>query len=223
MSISPADIDTISKAASTNFKQKLISGTGRITYSLIYNSLSYLERPLSVILETHRQNSYIPGMKKILFLALVFSLVPHAAKTVEAQLAEPRSMQLIVNLDREISGLLDAYLEAVPECPVHPDTPVRLWVLDLAWLRADAAIDEAETLLYGSLPSDSAAEAWTSYLASSIEYLNVFSEIQRTYHQTAVPESTICIELENSILYTDSVWRTDEIKLFELFAKEEMQ
>ncbi len=152
---------------------------------------------------------------------LFLSLVTAVGYTSEVRIPEPQVMQFIVNFDREISGLLDAYLEAVPECPVYPDTPVRLWVLDLAWIRADAAINEAEAL--GSVFSDSTAEAWSSYLNSSKEYLRVFSDIQKTYHQTGVPECSVCIELENRLLIADSLWRIDETELFELFTEEDNQ
>jgi len=158
---------------------------------------------------------------KTIFFILILVLIPAEGHSAETSIPEPQVMQFIVNFDREISGLLDAYLEAVPECPVYPDTPVRLWVLDLAWIRADAAISEAETLI--TLFSDSTAEVWSSYLNSSMEYLRVFSNIQRTYHQTAVPESTLCINLENALLITDSLWRVDEMEFFELFMKEENQ
>jgi len=160
-------------------------------------------------------------MMKILFLILVLVLLPADGYTASSSIPEPEIMQFIVNFDREISGLLDAYLEAVPECPVYPDTPVRLWVLDLAWIRADAAITEAETLK--TVFSDSTEEVWLSYLDSSSEYLMVFSVIQRTYHQEEVPESSVCIELENALLIADSIWRIDEMKLFELFTEEESQ
>lgn len=152
---------------------------------------------------------------------MILLFLPVEAQTSETGIPEPHIMQFIVNFDREISGLLDAYLEAVPECPVYPDTPVRLWVLDLAWIRADAAINEAESLR--AVFPDSIAEVWSSYLNSSKEYLRVFSVIQRTYHQIDVPESSICLELEHELLIADSIWRIEEINLFELFTEEEDQ
>lgn len=176
---------------------------------------------LFVILETYRQNSYICITMKTILLILILALLPVEGNTAEVRIPEPQVIQFIVNFDREISGLLDAYLEAVPECPVYPDTPVRLWVLDLAWIRADAAINEAEALI--TIFSDSTAEVWSSYLNSSKEYLEVFSNIQRTYHQTGVPESSVCIELENELLIADSLWRIDEMKLFVLFTEEDDQ
>ena len=159
-------------------------------------------------------------MKKIIFI-LVLVLLPVDGYTASSSIPEPEIMQFIVNFDREISGLLDAYLEAVPECQVYPDTPVRLWVLDLAWIRADAAITEAETLI--TVFSGSTEEIWLSYLDSSVEYLRAFSDIQRTYHQADVPERSVCIELENALLTADSLWRIDEMKFFELFTEEENQ
>ncbi len=167
------------------------------------------------------QNPYICSMMKKILSILILVLLPAAGDAALIRVPEPQIMQFIVNFDREISGLLDAYLEAVPECPVYPDTPVRLWVLDLAWIRADAAISEAETLI--TVFSDSTEVVWLSYLDSSAEYLRVFSKIQRTYHQTDVPDSSICIELENELLIADSLWRIDEMKFFELFTEEENQ
>ncbi|MCK5117768.1 MAG: hypothetical protein KAR44_14320 [Candidatus Aegiribacteria sp.] len=167
------------------------------------------------------QNPYICIMMKNKLLILILVLLPVAGDAAHIRVPEPEIMQFIVNFDREISGLLDAYLEAVPECPVYPDTPVRLWVLDLAWIRADAAITEAETLI--TVFSDSTEEVWLSYLDSSAAYLNVFSEIQRTYHLPDVPDSSICIELENELLIADSLWRIDEMKFFALFTEEEIQ
>ncbi len=158
-------------------------------------------------------------MKTMLFI-LVLGLLPAEIYAAQTMIPEPAIMQFIVNFDREISGLMDAYLEAVPECPVYPDTPVRLWVLDLAWIRADAAISEAETLV--TVFSDSIAEAWSSYLDSSTEYLRAFSEIQRTYHETVVPDHSVCIELENELLIADSLWRHYEMNLFKMFTEEEI-
>ncbi|MCK4806452.1 MAG: hypothetical protein KAT09_02335 [Candidatus Aegiribacteria sp.] len=160
-------------------------------------------------------------MMKTILSILILALLPVEGHTAETRILEPQVMQFLINFDREISGLLDAYLEAVPECPVYPDTPVRLWVLDLAWIRADAAINEAETL--GTAFSDSTTEVWLAYLNSSKEYLRVFTDIQRTYHQTVVPESTVCIELENGLLSADSLWRIDEIRFFKLFTEEDNQ
>lgn len=161
-------------------------------------------------------------MKKILF-TLILMVFPSAGNEVVARVPEPQTMQLIIDFDREIAGLLDAYLEAVPECPVYTDTPVRLWVLDLAWLRADAAIEEVEIINTEAEFSDSTAKAWSAYFLSSKEYLRVFSEIQSAYHQTTVPESTVCIELESKLLNIDSLWRIDETELFVLFVEEEVQ
>jgi len=158
-------------------------------------------------------------MRKILFI-LITILISSSGIADEVMPGESQTWQFIVNFDREISGLLDAYLEAVPECPVYPDTPIRLWVLDLAWIRADAAIQEAETI--GMLMSDSLAALWSLYLESSREYLSLFGDIQNTYHQSGTPDSAICIELETELLKADSLWRSNEMKLFELYVGEEL-
>lgn len=176
-----------------------------------------------MILETLAKNSYIPTTMKIIFFTLILAIIPYTVDAVEPRLPEPLTIDLIVDLDREISGLLDSYLEAVPECPVYTDTPVRLWVLDLAWLRADAVINEIEILNTEAVFSGRTAEVWSVFLFSSKEYLRVFSEIQGIYHQTGVPENTVCIELENDLLNIDSLWRLSEIELFELLLEEEVQ
>ena len=141
--------------------------------------------------------------------------------SAEAQQLSDSYIDVIVNLDREMAGLLDAYLEAVPECPITSETPVRLWLLDVAWLRAAAALDSAETLDIHSISSHDLAEAWTSYLNASQQYLNVFRTIQIAYREVIPPDSEVCIELENQLLEYDSLWSLKEAVFFELFAEEE--
>jgi len=129
-------------------------------------------------------------------------------------------MDVLVNADRELAGLLDAYLEGVPECPARPDTPLRVWVLDLAWLRADAAIDEmADVDMTRRLP-DTLAFAWTDFVSSSGRLFDVFTEVQEAYHRPEMPDSQLCVELEDRLIRADSVWRSSERVLFELLAEE---
>lgn len=129
-------------------------------------------------------------------------------------------MDVLVNTDREVAGLLDAYLEGVPECPVRPDTPLRVWVLDLAWLRADAAIDELAAIdMAPSLP-DTMDFAWTDFVSSSRRLFDVFTEVREAYHGPEMPDSQLCIELEGRLIRADSVWRSAERVLFELLAEE---
>ncbi|MBD3277534.1 MAG: hypothetical protein GF388_04465 [Candidatus Aegiribacteria sp.] len=131
------------------------------------------------------------------------------------------STEFLVNMDREISGILDAYLEAVPECPVRIDTPLRLWVLDLSWLRAEAVLEEAEAMGVQGI-SDTLRTVWNEYLSASRNCFRVLSEIQRIYHQPSLPPESLSIELENELLQADSVWRIAEERLFELIAENEV-
>lgn len=158
-------------------------------------------------------------MRKVTLISYLFVLLVPAAP-VQAQ-ESGSYLNLILNLDREMAGLLDAYLEAIPECPVTAETPVRLWVLDVAWLRASAAINVAESFNTQSMNSENLREVWNCYLRSSREYLNLFSIIQRTYHDEILPESLLCVQLEEQLLEYDSLWSLDESILFELLAEEE--
>ncbi|MCD4847786.1 MAG: hypothetical protein K8R76_06315 [Candidatus Aegiribacteria sp.] len=161
-------------------------------------------------------------MMKILSVILYISSLLISAGSAQAQRLSDSCLDVIVDLDREMAGLLDAYLEAVPECPITPETPVRIWVLDVAWLRANAALDIAETLDIHTISSDNLSEAWTGYLNSSQQYLNVFRIIQKTYHEDILPDSYLCIELENQLLEYDSLWSLEETTFFELLAEEEI-
>lgn len=174
------------------------------------------------VIETTVRNLYICGMMKILSVILYISSLLISAGSAQAQRLSDSCLDVIVDLDREMAGLLDAYLEAVPECPITPETPVRIWVLDVAWLRANAALDIAETLDIHTISSDNLSEAWTGYLNSSQQYLNVFRIIQKTYHEDILPDSYLCIELENQLLEYDSLWSLEETTFFELLAEEEI-
>ncbi len=160
-------------------------------------------------------------MMKRLSVILYMSVLLIMICSAEAQQLSDSYLDVIVNFDREMAGLLDAYLEAVPECPITPETPVRMWLLDAAWLRAAAALDTAETLDIHLNSSYNLAEAWTSFLNSSQQYLNVFRTIQTTYHEDILPDSEVCIELENQLLEYDSLWSLEEAVFFELLAEEE--
>lgn len=154
--------------------------------------------------------------------ARVFLLLVLVAAEAAAAAVSDDDIAVLIELDREMSGLLDAYLEAVPECPVHPDTPIRLWVIDLAWLRAEAAIQRAVALPPPVAPADSAGDCWSDYLAAADEYFNVFSQVQRVYHGVTLPGSTLCLELENSLIVADSIWHLSEMTLFETIAEEDL-
>lgn len=154
----------------------------------------------------------------------VFSALMLCLAFTSAAAASSGSVPLLVDLDREVSGLLDAYLEAVPECPVMPDTPLRLWLLDLAWLRAEAAIDELMELDGEALFSDDSSRiVWTEYVTLTGNLFNVFSEIQTAYHGPGLPDSALSVELEVRLLEADSAWRRSEMVLFELLSEEGIQ
>lgn len=132
-------------------------------------------------------------------------------------------LQVLLDVDREVSGLLDAYLEAVPECPVRSDTPIRLWVLDLAWLRAGAAIDSLLELdPVGFLP-ESRLDAWMEFTANTEGLFRVYTEVQRLYHGTSLPDSSTCVELEDRLINADSTWRHAQMTLLEYLSEEERQ
>jgi hypothetical protein len=131
-------------------------------------------------------------------------------------------MEPLVMLDREVSGLLDAYLEAVPECPVRQDTPLRMWVLDLAWLRADAAIDEVMNVDYSELFTDNQMVVWDEFRLRTKALFDVYTEVQRVYHESSPPDTGLSIRLEDSLLEADSLWRESEMILFETISEEEL-
>jgi len=126
---------------------------------------------------------------------------------------EEFSLEFLLALDREVSGLLGAYLEAVPECPVRNDTPIRLWVLDAAWLRTRAVLDEAKDIEHDAA-SEFPVHYWEVYLTRSREYLEVFGSLQRRYHEDTLPDSALCVQMELQILEADSLWSIAELNLF---------
>jgi hypothetical protein len=129
-------------------------------------------------------------------------------------------LDFLRDLDIEVAGLLDAYLEAVPECPVRSDTPIRLWVLDVAWLRVSGILDTALELDSHAFGPDFPSREWEVYLQASSSFLTVFGTISETYHLDSVPDSTRCIELETDLLRADSLWRETESNLFLRLAEE---
>ncbi len=172
-------------------------------------------------IETTGQNPYISVMMKRFSIILCTSFLLFSVGSANAQRLNDSCFDVIVDFDREMAGLLDAYLEAVPECPITPETPVRIWVLDVAWLRASAALSTAAALDIHSISSADISEAWTGYLHSSQQYLNVFRIIQKTYHEDILPESHLCIELENQLLEYDSLWSLEEAVFLNCLQNEE--
>jgi hypothetical protein len=123
----------------------------------------------------------------------------------------------LVQLDREMGGMLDAYLEAVPECPVMEDTPVRLWLLDLALVRAEGAYRRAFS---EPPPSDGDLRAAVKrYLSSCEAYLAVFTEV-RDALRAGSPGPEECERAERGILSADSSWTGAGSRLFGLILEE---
>lgn len=126
---------------------------------------------------------------------------------------------LLIGLDREVSGLMDAYLEAVPECPVREDTPVRLWLLDLAAFRASAAISR----IHGA-PRDGVPEAdLKSYLASCESYIRLYAGLQEFYHGGGYDDPARSMELESLLIRADSVWLAAGAALFGAMGEKEQE
>jgi hypothetical protein len=157
-------------------------------------------------------------MKNVLAVFLLVMSAP-PAESVQAA-GSSFSLEFLRDLDIEVAGLLDAYLEAVPECPARADTPIRLWVLDVAWLRVGGVLKtamELDTLGFGTgFPM----QEWVLYLQASGTFLDLFGSISETYHSDSVPESQRCIDLETDLLRADSLWRVAEFNLFERLAEE---
>ncbi|OPL19457.1 MAG: hypothetical protein AVO35_10590 [Candidatus Aegiribacteria sp. MLS_C] len=129
-------------------------------------------------------------------------------------------LQVLADLDREVSGLLDAYLEAVPECPVRSDTPIRVWVLDLAWLRAGAAIDSLLGMDAEEFLPDSQLNVWRDFTSSTESIFRIYSDIQSLYHTTSLPDSLTCIEMEDRLITADSTWRHAQMTLLDILSEE---
>jgi len=146
-------------------------------------------------------------MKSLLLIQLV--LLP---MLVSAQVSQG-SLQFLSDVHREISGLLDAYLEGIPECPPRADTPIRLWVIDLAWLRAEAALEELRLFDPAQLPVPDSV--WNGYLQAAQSYFATFTRLQQLYHASALPDSSACILMENSIITADSIWQLRETDLYQ--------
>jgi hypothetical protein len=154
---------------------------------------------------------YIQDMGIAIVLALLQPL-PQADTGIDF-------ITVIDRMDREMSGLLDAYLEAVPECPVREDTPVRIWLMDLAWLRASGTVRESSGIrLY--LSGDLLA-AWQTYLKNSSRYLTLFRSVRDVYNRDDLPDSSLSLELETQLMDMDSLWHESEALLLNIYAEED--
>ncbi len=143
-----------------------------------------------------------------------------AASVAGPSVAAPYSRRVLLDLDREVSGLLDAYLEAIPACPPDEGDRVRPWLLDVAWLRASATLERAEGVDPSLMGPGFPAEEWTVWIDLSRDCLETFREIQVAYHSDVLPDSATCVALEDELLMRDSLWSARERILVELLAEE---
>lgn len=128
----------------------------------------------------------------------------------------PRS---ILMLDREMGGLVDSYLEAVPECPVRGDTPVRLWLLDLSSIRVRGALRPA-LLSAGDADDPVLRGALKRYLLCCETCLEAFDDVRAALRSEAVPDSVSCISMEEALIEADSAWLEAGSALFGRLAEE---
>jgi hypothetical protein len=157
---------------------------------------------------------YIQDMGTSIALAICISVAQIAQID-----ADESFVTVIDRMDREISGLLDAYLEGIPECPVRDDTPVRIWLLDLAWLRATGSIRDASSY---PLPAvEGLEDAWSRYLKTSVSLISVFRYVRDIYSQDLIPDSSLSLELEIRLIDAYSLWQTAEAHLLNTYTEED--
>jgi len=149
-------------------------------------------------------------------LSVLICLIQNPAAPDSEEIA---FISLIDRMDREMSGLFDGYLEAVPECPVLEDTPIRIWLLDLAWLRASGTLTTARAF---SSPDDAdLEEVWHTYIATSANYLKCFRHVRNIYARGFLPDTSLSIDLERMLFNADSIWQLSEEALLNTFAEKE--
>ncbi len=125
----------------------------------------------------------------------------------------------LLQLDSWMSGLFDSYLEAFPEIPARPDTPVREWLLDLAGTRAGAALRDALPLL-GRTRDGDLRSALKRYLCACKTYLEAFAEARRVTGALPAPDSAACSRAESGLFEADDAWLRSGLSLFDLLAEE---
>ncbi|MBD3370611.1 hypothetical protein GF402_09640 [Candidatus Fermentibacteria bacterium] len=124
------------------------------------------------------------------------------------------------SIDREVCGLLDAYLEAVPECPPREDTPIRLWQLDMAWLRVNSVL--AEQLPSIRAPGRGDIDSLCAeYRTACVRLVDHYQSIMQAYHADVLPDSISAVELEIGLLELDSSYILVENQLCRLIAEAE--
>jgi len=151
-------------------------------------------------------------MKTVAVLLFAAALLEPAAMS-----GSPLSLSHLAQLSREMTGLLDGYLEAVPECPPREDTPVRLWRLDSAWLRADAVFGAVSDT--SSAPQGVGPAAWGAYTESCRGLLDAYGELLQAYHGD-LPDSARAVRLEDGFLSACSLYALREEAVMDLLEEE---
>jgi hypothetical protein len=124
-------------------------------------------------------------------------------------------VESLQSIDREMCGLLDSYLEAVPECPPRADTPIRTWQLDMAWLRVNSML--AEKLPSVRAPGRRDVDSLcTEYRRACVRLLDHYERIMQAYHADVLPDSISAVELEIGLLELDSSYISVEKQLCRL-------
>lgn len=167
-------------------------------------------------IEERMLSAYIPLMVKLLITLVGIVILSASVITQESgedDIINP--LPVIINLDREISALFDAYLQAVPRCPMEEGSEVDNWIIDLAFLRANKAYQYAVYLPHS--PDSILNTAWMNYLNASLQYIEIFAVIQKAYHNTV--DSAASVYLENELILCDSIWSVSETALFQILAE----
>ncbi len=110
-------------------------------------------------------------------------------------LSQSLSSETFTTLDREIAGLMDAWVNLTEGCS---DESAGLFMAGTAILRAEAAIEIAVTDNCEALPSE-VSLSWTSYLKSSADCITFFREAVGKPHSA---------ESEEILLASFARWET---------------
>lgn len=118
-------------------------------------------------------------------------------------LAQPLSPEIFSSLDREVAGLMDAWVHMREG---RDNSSAGLFMAGTAILRAEAAFDAAVLCDKDLLPVE-VAEFWTAYLKSSADCINIFRK--------AVGSLATSDEVEELLLASFARWVTTGEELLE--------
>lgn len=133
-------------------------------------------------------------MMKQLSVLLIFAV---------SALAQPLSPEIFSSLDREVAGLMDAWVYMIEG---RSNNSPGLFMAGTAILRAEAAFDAAILCENDLLPVE-VAEFWTAYLKSSADCINSFRK--------AVGSLATSDEVEELLLASFARWETTGEELLE--------